>query len=351
MARCSLNTRSLLTCSTERQSLRTWPLVDLDAATELAAVAYPSRRAVLLSARLFDPSAGHLLARCPPAARSLAPAPCRGRPHWPLPISAATLLTFGEVRRVGRAIRTLRGDQVRAMARSLCFFGCCTTISSFLGLHGYGHPSPRVGVAAIVHILLNNCTSFPDTTFWTVSAQSLPFLYGHLSPRVGLATSVLKPLNNCTRFPDTLFQTVSGSPLRAGCTQARPSVVIPWPFWGASLVEMAWSSARMASAVAGSTPGVASRRSVPPHALLTAAASGASRQRRQREKRAFAESLSLERLVGAGLDVRCAAFHKAQSSQRYASQCCWWLSRRWWGAGLSRLIAVALAWKRVTVMN
>ena len=119
VARCSLNTRSLLTCSTERQSLRTWPLVDLDAATELAAVAYPSRRAVLLSARLFDPSAGHLLARCPPAARSLAPAPCRGRPHWPLPIRAATLLTFGEVRRVGRAIRTPHGDQVRAMARSL----------------------------------------------------------------------------------------------------------------------------------------------------------------------------------------------------------------------------------------
>ena len=168
----------------------------------------------------------------------------------------------------------------------LCFFGCCTTISSFLGLHGYGHPSPRVGVAAIVHIPLNNCTSFPDTTFWTVSAQSLPFLYGHLSPRVGLATSVLKPLTNCTRFPDTLFQTLSSSPLPAGCTQARPFVVIPWPFWGASLVEMAWSSARMASAAAGSTPGVASRRSVPPHAVLTAAASGASRQARQREKRA-----------------------------------------------------------------
>ena len=168
----------------------------------------------------------------------------------------------------------------------LCFFGCCTTISSFLGLHGYGHPSPQVGLATSVFKPLTNCTSFTDTTFWTVSAQSLPFLYGHLSPRVGLATSVLKPLNNCTRFPDTLFQTVSGSPLRAGCTPARPSVVIPWPFWGASLVEMAWSSARMASAAAGSTPGVASRRSVPPHALLTAAASGASRQRRQREKRA-----------------------------------------------------------------
>ena len=78
MARCSPDTRSLLACSTERQSLRTWPLVDLDATTELATVAYPSRRAVLLSARLFDPSAGHLLARCPPAARSLAE-PCGSR--------------------------------------------------------------------------------------------------------------------------------------------------------------------------------------------------------------------------------------------------------------------------------
>ena len=112
----------------------------------------------------------------------------------------------------------------------LCFFGCCTTISSFLGLHGYGHPSPQVGLATSVFKPLTNCTSFPDTTFWTVSAQSLPFLYGHLSPRVGLATSVLKPLTNCTRFPDTLFQTVSGSPLPAGCTQARPFVVIPWLF-------------------------------------------------------------------------------------------------------------------------
>ena len=145
-------------------------------------------RAVLLPARLFDPSAGHLLAHCPSAACSLAPAPCRGRPHWPWPIRAATLLTFGEVRRVGRAIRTLRGDQVRAMARSLCFFGCS---SSFLGFHGYGH----------------------------------------LSPRVGLATSVFKPLNNCTAFSDTLFS--DGFRLTvncAGCTQARPSVVIPWLF-------------------------------------------------------------------------------------------------------------------------
>ena len=75
MARCSPDTRSLLACSTERQSPRTWSLVDLDATTELATVAYPSRCAVLLSARLVDPSAGHLLARCPPAACSLAE-PC-----------------------------------------------------------------------------------------------------------------------------------------------------------------------------------------------------------------------------------------------------------------------------------
>ena len=103
----------------------------------------------------------------------------------------------------------------------LCFFGCCTTISSFLGLHGYGHPSPQVGLATSVFKPLTNCTSFPDTTFWTVSAQSLPFLYGHLSPRVGLATSVLKPLTNCTRFPDTLFQTVSGSPLPVPVARRR----------------------------------------------------------------------------------------------------------------------------------
>ena len=139
---------------------------------------------------------------------------------------------------------------------------------------------------------------------------------------------------------------------------ARRKCMGGWRFRPLSLLFCAPSfacsranSARTPSMTAGLTSGAAIRRSVPPHAAFTAAASGASRQARQREKRAVCDSLSLERLIGAVLDVRCAAFHKAQSSQRYASQCCWWLSRRWWGAGLSRLVAVALAWKRVTVMN
>ena len=49
--------------------------------------------------------------------------------------------------------------------------------------------------------------------------------------------------------------------------------------------------------------------------------------------------------------MRCPLQRKAQSSQRYASQSCWWLGGRGWCAGLPRLVAVALAWKCVTVMN
>ena len=111
-ARCSLAQLSGSHCErgrwstlTRRRSSRLW--------LTQAGVRFFSRRGCSIPPRAI------CSLDAPPAARSLAPAPCRGRPHWPLPIRAATLLTFGEVRRVGRAIRTPHGYQVRAMARSL----------------------------------------------------------------------------------------------------------------------------------------------------------------------------------------------------------------------------------------
>jgi hypothetical protein len=74
---------------------------------------------------------------------------------------------------------------------------------------------------------------------------------------------------------------------------ARRKCMGGWRFRPLSLLFCAPSfacsrvnSARTPSMTAGLTSGAAIRRSVPPHAVLTAAASGASKQRRQREKRA-----------------------------------------------------------------